>query len=59
MQNLVNGNHCQHCQRFFRKSGEWFDWYIYASFTIYFAPSFSSTPDHEAIECGGVFAVGF
>lgn len=19
---------------------EWFDWYIYASFTIYFAPSF-------------------
>ncbi|ATF40635.1 MFS transporter [Weissella paramesenteroides] len=40
---------------------EWFDWYIYASFTVYFAPSFfpSTNQTAELLSAAGVFAVGF
>ncbi|GBG95561.1 major facilitator superfamily transporter [Ligilactobacillus salitolerans] len=40
---------------------EWFDWYIYASFTVYFAPSFfpSANQTAELLSAAGVFAVGF
>ena len=40
---------------------EWFDWYIYASFTIYFAPSFFPSTDQttKLLSAAGVFAVGF
>ena len=40
---------------------EWFDWYIYAAFTLYFAPSFFPEGDQTAqlLSSAAVFAVGF
>lgn len=40
---------------------EWFDWYIYASFAIYFANSFFPDGDQtvELLSTAAVFAVGF
>ena len=40
---------------------EWFDWYIYAAFTLYFAPSFFPEGDQTAqlMSSAAVFAVGF
>ncbi|MCY7398777.1 MAG: MFS transporter [Sphingomonas bacterium] len=40
---------------------EWFDWYIYAAFTLYFAPSFFPDGDQTAqlMSSAAVFAVGF
>ncbi|MDV7757558.1 MFS transporter [Liquorilactobacillus mali] len=40
---------------------EWFDWYIYASFAIYFANSFfpSNNQTVELLSAAAVFAVGF
>ena len=40
---------------------EWFDWYIYAAFTLYFAPSFFPAGDQTAqlMSSAAVFAVGF
>lgn len=40
---------------------EWFDWYIYASFAIYFADSFfpSNNQTVELLSAAAVFAVGF
>ena len=40
---------------------EWFDWYIYAAFTLYFAPSFFPKGDQTAqlLSSAAVFAVGF
>ncbi|UUE17288.1 MFS transporter [Leuconostoc mesenteroides] len=40
---------------------EWFDWYVYASFSIYFAPSFFPSHDKTAalLSTAGVFAIGF
>ena len=40
---------------------EWFDWYIYAAFTLYFAPSFFPKGDQTAqlMSSAAVFAVGF
>ena len=40
---------------------EWFDWYIYAAFTLYFAPSFFPKGDSNAqlLSSAAVFAVGF
>ena len=40
---------------------EWFDWYIYAAFTLYFAPSFFPKGDANAqlLSSAAVFAVGF
>ncbi|MDQ3477768.1 MAG: MFS transporter [Pseudomonadota bacterium] len=40
---------------------EWFDWYVYAAFTIYFARSFfpSADPTAELLQAAAVFAVGF
>ena len=40
---------------------EWFDWYIYAAFTLYFAPSFFPQGDQTAqlMSSAAVFAVGF
>lgn len=40
---------------------EWFDWYIYASFAIYFAGSFFPDGDQtvELLSTAGVFAIGF
>lgn len=40
---------------------EWFDWYVYAAFTLYFAPSFFPKGDQTAqlLSSAAVFAVGF
>ena len=40
---------------------EWFDWYIYAAFALYFAPSFFPKGDQTAqlLSTAAVFAVGF
>jgi MHS family alpha-ketoglutarate permease-like MFS transporter len=39
---------------------EWYDWFAYASFSLYFAPSFSrGRPDRPALNTAAVFAVGF
>jgi MHS family alpha-ketoglutarate permease-like MFS transporter len=40
---------------------EWFDWYVYAAFALYFAPSFFPKGDQTAqlMSTAAVFAVGF
>lgn len=40
---------------------EWFDWYVYAAFTLYFAPHFFPSQDRTAqlLGAAAVFAVGF
>ena len=40
---------------------EWYDWYIYAAFALYFAPSFFPKGDQTAqlMSSAAVFAVGF
>ncbi|MCH4152199.1 MAG: MFS transporter [Sphingobium sp.] len=40
---------------------EWYDWYAYAAFTLYFAPSFFPQDDRTAqlLSAGAIFAVGF
>ncbi|QWT20918.1 MFS transporter [Bacillus sp. NP157] len=40
---------------------EWFDWYVYAAFTLYFAPHFFPKGDQTAqlLSAAAVFAVGF
>jgi MFS transporter, MHS family, alpha-ketoglutarate permease len=40
---------------------EWFDWYVYASFTLYFAPIFFPAGDRTAqlMSTAVVFAIGF
>lgn len=40
---------------------EWYDWYVYAAFTLYFAPKFfpSGNPTAELLSAAAVFAVGF
>lgn len=40
---------------------EWFDFYIYAFFALYFAPSFFPSDDHtvQLVQSAGVFAAGF
>ena len=40
---------------------EWFDWYVYAAFTLYFAPHFFPSGDQTAqlLSAAAVFAVGF
>jgi len=40
---------------------EWFDWYVYAAFALYFAPSFFPEGDQTAqlMSTAAVFAVGF
>ena len=40
---------------------EWFDWYVYASFALYFAPSFFPKADQTAqlLQTAAIFAVGF
>ncbi|MBB5712840.1 MFS transporter [Sphingomonas xinjiangensis] len=40
---------------------EWFDWYVYAAFTLYFAPHFFPSEDQTAqlLSAAAVFAVGF
>jgi MHS family alpha-ketoglutarate permease-like MFS transporter len=40
---------------------EWFDWYVYASFALYFAPSFFPKGDQTAqlLQTAAIFAVGF
>ncbi|MFZ2590656.1 MAG: MFS transporter, partial [Leuconostoc citreum] len=40
---------------------EWFDWYVYASFAVYFAPSFFPAHDKtaELLSTAAVFAIGF
>jgi MHS family alpha-ketoglutarate permease-like MFS transporter len=40
---------------------EWFDWYVYAAFALYFAPSFFPKGDQTAqlLQTAAVFAVGF
>ncbi len=40
---------------------EWFDWYVYAAFTLYFAPVFFPSGDRTAqlLSAAAVFAVGF
>ena len=40
---------------------EWYDWYIYAAFALYFAPSFFPAGDTVAQLTGAalIFAVGF
>lgn len=40
---------------------EWFDWYVYAAFAIYFAPSFFPKGDQTAqlLQTAAIFAVGF
>ena len=40
---------------------EWFDWYVYAAFGLYFAPSFFPKGDQTAqlLSTAAVFAVGF
>lgn len=40
---------------------EWFDWYVYAAFTLYFAPHFfpSESQTAQLLSAAAVFAVGF
>jgi MHS family alpha-ketoglutarate permease-like MFS transporter len=40
---------------------EWYDWYVYAAFTLYFAPIFFPEGDRTAqlLSAAAVFAVGF
>jgi MHS family alpha-ketoglutarate permease-like MFS transporter len=40
---------------------EWFDWYIYAAFSLYFASSFfpKGSPTAQLLSTAVVFAVGF
>jgi MHS family alpha-ketoglutarate permease-like MFS transporter len=40
---------------------EWFDWYVYSSFALYFAPVFFPKGDQTAqlLDAAAVFAVGF
>ncbi|MES2119132.1 MAG: MFS transporter [Pseudomonadota bacterium] len=40
---------------------EWFDWYVYASFALYFAPSFFPAESQTAqlLQTAAIFAVGF
>ncbi|MBL8272018.1 MFS transporter [Steroidobacter sp.] len=40
---------------------EWYDWYAYAAFAIYFAPSFfpDSNPSLQLLNTAAIFAVGF
>ncbi|MFM9366579.1 MFS transporter [Streptomyces sp. Da 82-17] len=40
---------------------EWFDWFVYASFSTYFAASFfpSGNPTAQLMNTAGIFAVGF
>jgi MFS transporter, MHS family, alpha-ketoglutarate permease len=40
---------------------EWFDWYVYASFSLYFAASFfpEGDPTAQLLNTAAVFAVGF
>ena len=40
---------------------EWYDWYVYAAFTLYFAPVFFPAEDRtaELLSAAAVFAVGF
>jgi MFS transporter, MHS family, alpha-ketoglutarate permease len=40
---------------------EWYDWYVYSSFTLYFAPAFFPSKDQtaELLNAAAVFAVGF
>jgi MHS family alpha-ketoglutarate permease-like MFS transporter len=40
---------------------EWYDWFVYASFAIYFADSFfpGSNPTAQLMNTAGIFAVGF
>jgi MHS family alpha-ketoglutarate permease-like MFS transporter len=40
---------------------EWFDWYVYAAFALYFAPSFFPKGDQTAqlMQTAAIFAVGF
>jgi len=40
---------------------EWYDWYVYAAFTLYFAPVFFPAGDRtsELLSAAAVFAVGF
>jgi MHS family alpha-ketoglutarate permease-like MFS transporter len=40
---------------------EWYDWYVYAAFTLYFAPVFFPAEDRTAqlLSAAAVFAVGF
>lgn len=40
---------------------EWYDWYAYAAFSLYFAPSFFPGKDATAnlLQTAGIFAVGF
>jgi MHS family alpha-ketoglutarate permease-like MFS transporter len=40
---------------------EWYDWYVYAAFSLYFAKSFFPTGDNTAqlLNTAAVFAVGF
>jgi MHS family alpha-ketoglutarate permease-like MFS transporter len=40
---------------------EWYDWYVYAAFSIYFASVFfpSSNPTAQLLNTAGIFAVGF
>jgi MFS transporter, MHS family, alpha-ketoglutarate permease len=40
---------------------EWFDWYVYASFALYFAPVFFPKGDQTAqlLQTAAIFAVGF
>ena len=40
---------------------EWFDWYVYASFALYFAPAFFPKGNQTAqlLETAAIFAVGF
>jgi MHS family alpha-ketoglutarate permease-like MFS transporter len=40
---------------------EWFDWYVYASFALYFAPAFFPKGDQTAqlLQTAAIFAVGF
>jgi MFS transporter, MHS family, alpha-ketoglutarate permease len=40
---------------------EWFDWYVYAAFALYFAPSFFPKGDQTAqlLSTAAVFAIGF
>lgn len=40
---------------------EWYDWYVYAAFTLYFAPAFfpAGDPTAQLLQAAAVFAVGF
>jgi len=40
---------------------EWYDWYVYASFSLYFAPAFfpEADPTAQLLNTAALFAVGF